>query len=85
MSDADSLKEEFIDLQENQGRETKFRATFLSYFWCDQLVAYSGLAKAELQMTTPFPTTYLCKKTFSTVLLMKTTVQNNLYGGCYTA
>ena len=49
MSDADSLKEEIIDLQENQSCETKFRATSLSHFCCDQLVAYPGLAKAELQ------------------------------------
>ena len=81
MSDADSQKEEFIDLQENQGCETKFHATSLSHFWCDQLVAYPGLAKAELQMTTPFPTTYQRKKAFSTMLLIKTTVRNRLYGG----
>ena len=33
------------------------------------------------QMITPFPTTYLCKKAFSTVLLIKTTVWNRLHGG----
>ena len=81
MSDADSLKEEFIDLLENQGCETKFRASSLSHFWCDQLVAYPGLAGAALQMTTPFPTTYLCKKAFSTMLLIKTTLRNRLHGG----
>ena len=81
MSDADSPKEEIVDLQKNQSCETKFRATSLSHFWCDQLVTYPGLAKAELQMTTPFPTTYLCKKVFSTILLIKTTVRNRLHGG----
>ena len=81
MSDADSLKNEFIDLQENQGCETKSRATSRSHFWCDQLVAYPGLARAALEMITPFPTTYLCKKAFSTVLLIKTTVRNRLHGG----
>ena len=81
MSDADSLKEDFIDLQENQGCETKFPAASLSHFWCDWLVAYPGLAKAELQMTTPFPTTYQCKKAFSTMLLIKTTLWNRLHGG----
>ena len=81
MSNADSLKAKFIDLQENQGCETEFRATSLSHFWCDQLVAYPGLAKAALQMTTPFPITYQCKKAFSTMLLIKTTVRNRLHGG----
>ena len=81
MSDADSLKDEFIDLQENQGCETKFRAASLSHFWCDQLVAYPGLARAALEMITSFPTTYLCKKAFSTKLLIKTTVRNHLHGG----
>ena len=81
MSNADSLKEDFVDLQENQGCETKFRASSLSHFWCDQLVAYPGLARAALQMTILFPTTYLCKKAFSTMLLIKTAVRNRLHGG----
>ena len=81
MSNADSMKKEFIDLQENQGCETKFRATSLSHFWCDQLVAYPGLARTALQMTTTFPTTYQSKKTFSTMLFIKTTVWNRLHGG----
>ena len=81
MSDADNLKEEFIDLQENQGCETKCLALPLSHFWCDQLVAYPGLVKEALEMITPFPTTYLCKKAFSTMLLIKTTVWNRLHGG----
>ena len=81
MSDADNLKEEFIDLQENQGCKIKFRASSLSHFWCDQLVAYPGLARAALEMITPFPTTYLCEKAFSTMLLIKTNVRNRLHGG----
>ena len=81
MSDADKLKEEFIDLQENQGCKIKFRTSSLSHFWCDQLVAYPGLARAALEMITPFPTTYLCEKAFSTMLLIKTNVRNRLHGG----
>lgn len=81
MSDADNLKEEFIDLQENQGCKTKLCASSLSHFWYDQLVAYPGLARAALEMITPFPTTYLCEKAFSTMLLIKTTVRNCLHGG----
>ena len=80
MSDADGLKEEFIHLQENQRCETKFRALSLSHFWCDQLVAYPGLVRAAMKMTTPFPTIYLCEKAFSTMLLIKTTAGNRLYG-----
>ena len=74
MSDADNLKTEFIDLQK------KFRASSLSHFWYDQLVAYPGLARAVLEMIIPFPTTYLCKKEFSIMLLIKTTVRNRLHG-----
>jgi len=81
MSDADNLKEEFIDLQENQGCKTKFRALSLPQFWCDQLVAYPELARAALEMITPFPITYLSEKSFSTMLLIKTIVRNRLHGG----
>ena len=81
MNGNDNLKEEFIDLQENHGCKTKFRALSLSHFWCDQLVAYPGLARAALEVITPFPATYLCEKAFSTMLLVKTTVHNRLHGG----
>ena len=64
-SDDDSLKEKFRDLQENDSCKTKFHPTSLSYFWRDQLVAYPGLARAGLEMITPFPTTYQCEKAFS--------------------
>ena len=62
MSNADNLKEEFIDLQANQGCKTKFRASSLSHFWCDQLIAYPGLARVVLEMITSFPTTYLLQE-----------------------
>ncbi|KAG0715900.1 Solute carrier family 2, facilitated glucose transporter member 3 [Chionoecetes opilio] len=81
MSDADNLKEELIDLQVNQGCQTKFRTLPLSGFWCDQLVAYPGLARAALEMIIPFPTTYLCEKAFSAMLHIKTIAQNRLQGG----
>ena len=80
MNDTDNLKEKFIDLQENQGCKTNFCPSSLSHFWCDQLVAYPGLVRAALEIITPFPTTYL-RKAFSTMLLIKTTVRNHLYGG----
>ena len=81
MSDADNLKKEFIDLQENQGCKTKFHASSLTHFCCVPLVAYPGLAGAGLKMITPFPTTYLCKKACLTMLLIKITVRNRLHGG----
>ena len=81
MNDTDNLKEEFVDLQENQVCKTKFCASSLSHFWCDQLVVYPGLARAALELITPFQTTYLCEKAFSTMLLIKTTVRNHLHGG----
>ncbi|KAG0722318.1 Protein ZBED8 [Chionoecetes opilio] len=64
MSDADNLKEELIYLQVDQGCITKFRTLPVSGFWCDQLVAYPGLARAALEMIIPFTTTYMCEKAF---------------------
>ncbi|XP_076041953.1 protein FAM200C-like [Oratosquilla oratoria] len=78
MTDADNLKEDLIDLQVNQGCQTKFRTLPMSGFWCDQLVTYTELAKAALEKIILFPTTYLCEKAFSTMLLIKTTVRNRL-------
>lgn len=79
--DDDDLKEELIDLQVNQGCQTKFRILPLTGFWCDQLAAYPGLARTALEIIIPFPTTYLCEKAFSTMLQIKTTARNRLEMG----
>ena len=81
MDDIDNLKDELIDLQVNQGCQTKFRTLPLSGFWCDQLVSYPGLPRMALEMIIPFPTTYHCEKAFSTMLQIKTTARNRLQIG----
>ena len=81
MSDDDNLKEELIDLEVNQGCQTIFHTLPLSGCWCDQLVAYPGLARAVMEMIIPFPTTYLCEKAFSTMLQIKPIARNHLQDG----
>ena len=73
MGDDGNLKEELIYLQVNQGCQTKFRTLPLAGFWCDQLIAYPGLARAALEKR--------CEKAFSTMLQIKTTARNRLQIG----
>ncbi|KAG0725616.1 Protein FAM200A [Chionoecetes opilio] len=82
MSDADNLKEELIDLQVNQGCQTKFRTVPLSGFWCDHLVAYPGLARAALEMIIHFQL-LICVKRHSifTMFQIKTIAWNRLHCG----
>ena len=77
----DNLKKELIDLPMNQGCQTKLRPLPLSDFKCNQLVAYHGLAMLALQMIILFVTTYLCDKTFFTMLQIKTIVRKYLQDG----
>ncbi|KAK3887869.1 hypothetical protein Pcinc_008019 [Petrolisthes cinctipes] len=62
VDDDDDLKEELIDLQVNQGCQTKLRTLPLTGFWCDQLAAYPGVARAVFDIIIPFPSTYFCER-----------------------
>ncbi|OAF71429.1 hypothetical protein A3Q56_00802 [Intoshia linei] len=50
----------------------------LSEFWCSQINTHPKLSKFGLEKISPFPTTYLCEKAFSTMLHIKSKTKNRL-------
>ena len=73
----DKYLDEIIELQQSQVQQQLFRTTTLSTFWCHQILAYL-LAKKALEILIAFVTTYLCEKSFSTMVDIKTKKRNRL-------
>ena len=75
----DKYLDEIIELQQSQVQQQLFRTTTLSTFWCHQIVAYPLLPEKALEIFIPFVTTYLCEKSFSTMVdNIKTKKRNRL-------
>ena len=71
--------DEIVELQPSQVQQQLFRTTTLSTFWCHQIVAYPLLPKKALEILIPLVTTYLCEKSFSTMVdNIKTRKRNRL-------
>ena len=68
----DKYLDEIIELEQGQVQQQLFRTTTLSTFWCHQIVAYLLLPQKALEILIPFVTTYLCNKSFSTMVDIKT-------------
>ena len=71
----DKYFDEIVELQQSQVQQQLFTTTTLSTFWCHQIVAYPLLAKKVLEL---FVTTYVCEKSFSTIVNIKTKTRNRL-------
>ena len=74
----DKYLHEIIELQQSQVQQQFFTTTTLLTFWCHQIVAYPLLPKKALEILIPFVTTYLCEKSFSVMVDIKTKKRNRL-------
>jgi len=66
--DSDVLKEDLIDLKENQAMKLLFDAIKLESFWCSNMESYRKLSAKALSIVVPFATTYLRESGFSSLL-----------------
>ena len=68
----DSLQEEFLDfVNDSTARET-FDSNSLISFWCKIVDSYKRIAASVVKILLLFPSTYLCKSGFSSMLSIKT-------------
>ena len=78
ISDDDLVKDELLELRNNEKLHTDFEATELAEFWCKLGVAYPTLTKRAYSVLVPFVTTYLCESGFSALVTLKTKARNKL-------
>lgn len=65
------LQEQLIDLSSDSTLKTKHQTLTLPQFWSSLLVEYPELACKALNSLMPFPSTYLCEKGFSHMVIIK--------------
>ena len=67
----DSIQEEFLDLVNNSFAKKAFATLTLTKFWTKISVTYPVVSDVVLNSLLMFPSTYLCKQGFSSLLNMK--------------
>ncbi|CAK6976626.1 hypothetical protein NHX12_017462 [Scomber scombrus] len=79
------LEDALLELSSDRTIQTSFASKTLDEFWLSVAQEYPGLSKAAMDILTPFGSTYLCEKTFSSLTYIKnkyrcrlSTVEENL-------
>ncbi len=71
-------QENFIELITSDVAKTNYSLLSINEFWVKSFDTYPVLSELALRMLLPFPTTYLCEATFSSLLVIKNKYRNNL-------
>ncbi|KAK5863610.1 hypothetical protein PBY51_000631 [Eleginops maclovinus] len=65
------LEDALIELSSDRTLQASFASKTLDEFWLSVVQEYPGLSKAAMDILTPFGSTYLCEKTFSSLAYIK--------------
>ena len=65
-------------LKQDSGAKALFQSSSLHSFWCKMLLSYPRLSKKAIWLLMPYPSSYLCEHSFSTMVVMKTKYRNRL-------
>ena len=74
----ENAQEEFIELISSDAAKTNFSSMSVTKFWIKSLQSYPVLSEIALRLILPFPTTYLCKTGFSSLLVIKSKYRSRL-------
>ena len=76
--DDSTLRNEFIELI----TDTRLKSYYIKHtyeeFWCHAYASYKTIGEFALRILVPFGTTYLCEKSFSTLVNIKTKYRNRV-------
>ena len=78
ITDEDITEEELVRLKQDFGAKALFQSASLHSFWCKMLQSYPRLSEKAMWLLMPYPSTYLCEQSFSTMVVMKTKHRNRL-------
>ena len=74
----DTAQEELVQLQQDSGAQALARTNSLSTFWCKMLPSYPTLSRRAIKVLMPYPSSYFCEQSFSTMVVIKTKYRNRL-------
>ena len=72
-------EEEFVDLSCDRTLKARFQQVSHEDFWPSLSLEYPELTAQAMQILLPFPTTYLCESSFSTLTAMKNKYRARLH------
>jgi hypothetical protein len=72
------LQDNIIDMMTDRRFQMIFKEKSLLEFWCEVSKDYLSLGRSAVTALLPFASTYLCKRTFSAMALMKTNQSEKL-------
>ena len=76
--EAEDIEDQFFDLVHDSAANAVFAEKSLNTFWATMHGSYHHIAVAALTLLVAFPSTYLCKSVFSSMVEIKTISQNRL-------
>jgi hypothetical protein len=74
----DHEEEELVKLKNDTESRRLFKNKSHVQFWCLTRTEYPRIADRAIKMIMPFPSTYVCESSFSTMSVMKTKARNRL-------
>ncbi len=72
------VQDEFFDLKNDYAIKDFCEDRSLTVFWCSVHQLYPDVSETALRVLLPFSATYLCESGFSTLLHIKSKIQNRL-------
>ncbi|KAI6649866.1 Zinc finger BED domain-containing protein 5-like [Oopsacas minuta] len=78
ITDDDITEEELVRLKQDSGAKALFQSASLHSVWCKMPQSYPRLSEKVMWLLMPYPSTYLCEQSFSTMVVMKTKHRNRL-------
>nr|XP_039255206.1 SCAN domain-containing protein 3-like [Styela clava] len=76
--DEEDNQEEFLEMIHDSSAKISFEDETLGKFWAKMQNAYPKITANPLKLLTAFPSTYLSKSAFSSVVALKTKARNRL-------
>ena len=76
--EAEDIEEQFLDLVHDSAAKAVFSEKSLNAFWATMYGSYPRIAVAAFTLLVAFPSTYLCESAVSSMIQIKTKLQNRL-------
>lgn len=78
VAEDDIIEEELVRMKQDSEAKTVYQSFSLQEFWCRMLKSYPNVSQKAVWLLMPYPTSYICEQSFSTMVAMKTKSRNRL-------
>ncbi|PIK56225.1 putative transposon-derived Buster3 transposase-like protein-like [Apostichopus japonicus] len=72
VAEDDIIEEELVRMKQDSEAKTVYQSFSLQEFWCRMLKSYPNVSQKAVWLLMPYPTSYICEQSFSTMAAIKT-------------